>query len=189
MLKRFWEAGAYKDEAEARGYFAKGSRALERYCEMLSKEETETLGTETFMTLVIDLKGLKIRLGCKADRVALHPDRTLEIVDYKTNQSGQVPSEESLERHLPTFLYYVLTRLTYPQYPRVMITFSNVLSLAKTSIRYEKDLVEENKRELWQCLKIIAAGNYAPQMSEECGWCDYRDDCPAAGRIVDFRSI
>lgn len=189
LLKRFWEKNAYADDEEENGYFNKGCRALEAYRKSAVKEQSETLGTEVYMSFIIDFKGLKMRLGCKADRIALHQDQTLEIIDYKTNRSGQVPSAESLERHLPTFVYYVLTRLAYPQYPKIEVTFLNILSMNKVSIRYERSLVDENKRALWECLKTVAAGNRAPRPSEACSWCDFQDECPAACRIINFQEI
>lgn len=189
LLKRFWEKNAYENDEEESSYFIKGCRALENYCEAAGKERTETLGTEVYMSFVIDFKGLKIRLGCKADRLALHQDQMLEIIDYKTNRSGQLPTAESLENHLPTFIYFVLARLTYPQYPNIKFTFLNVLSMSKVSVCYEKSLVDENKRALWECLKTLAAENYAPRVSEACSWCDFQDDCPATSRIVDFRQV
>lgn len=189
LLKRFWEKNAYKNDEEESSYFIKGCRVLENYWEAADKEQAETLGTEVYMSFVIDFKGLKIRLGCKADRLALHRDQMLEIIDYKTNRSGQVPSAESLERHLPTFIYYVLTRLTYPQYPNIKVTFLNVLSMTKVSIRYEKRLVDENKRALWECLKAVAARSYIPRTSEACSWCDFQEDCPSTNKIMDFRKV
>lgn len=189
LLKRFWETNSYTNIDEESEYFIKGCRALKIYCETASKEESATLGTEVYMSFVIDFKGFKMRLGCKADRIALHPDQTLEIIDYKTNKTGQVPFAESLERHLPTFLYYVLTRLTYPQYPNIRVAFLNVLSMNKVSVRYERSLVDENKLALWKTLKIIAAGSYAPRPSEACSWCDFQDECPAACQVIDFQEI
>lgn len=189
LLARFWDKTAYSNGEEESGYFVKGCRALENYCQTVKEIRDETLGTEVYMSFVIDFKGLKIRLGCKADRLALGSDNILEIIDYKTNRSGKVPTIEFLRTDLPTFLYYVLTRLSYPQYPNLRVTFLNVLTMTKVSVEYEKSLVDENKQALWKCLKIIAGGDYPPQMSEACCWCDFQDDCPAASRVVDFQTI
>ncbi len=189
LLKRFWDKGGYSTREEATEYFNRGCYSLENYCKAAAGCEAETLGTEVYMSFVVDFRGTKIRLGCKADRLALHPDRTLEIIDYKTNRAGRVPAAESLERHLPTFIYFVLTRLTYPQYPNIKVTFLNVMSMTEVSIRYEKSLVDENKQALWECLKTLAAGSHAPRISEACSWCDFQDNCPATNRVMDFRQV
>lgn len=189
LLNRFWDKAAYSTGEEERSYFIKGCRALEGYCETAKNASDKTLGTEVHMSFVIDFKGLKIRLGCKSDRLALGAGNVLEIIDYKTNRSGKVPTAEFLRYDLPTFLYYVLTRLSYPQYPHLKVTFLNVLTMAKVSIEYEKSLVDENKQALWKCLKIIAGGDYPPRTSESCCWCDFQDDCPAANKIADFSTV
>lgn len=106
LLERFWEKSAYPTKNEEQEYFSKGCRALENYVAEMRGLNEETLGTEVYMSLVLELKRTKLRLGCKVDRLALHPDQTLEIIDYKTNRSGKVPTAESLVRDLPAFLYY-----------------------------------------------------------------------------------
>lgn len=110
LLKRFWNDDGYATREESRSYFARGCDALENYYETARRETGKTLGTEVYMSFVIEFRGLKIRLGCKADRLALHKNNVLEVVDYKTSQSGKIPTPEFVRGDLPTFMYYVLTR-------------------------------------------------------------------------------
>lgn len=189
LLGKFWNDAGYATREESRSYFARGCQALENYCHTAKAEVSETLGTEVFMSFVIEFKGQKIRLGCRADRLALGQDNRLEIIDYKTSASGKIPTTEFVRADLPTFMYYVLTRISYPQYPNIKFTYLNVMSGAKVTVDYQRGLVDENKRALWNCLKIIAAGNFAPRSSECCSWCDFQDDCPLTNKIVDFGSI
>lgn len=128
-------------------------------------------------------------MGCKADRIALDPNQILEIIDYKTNGSGKLPTAEFLRADLATFLYYVLTRLACPQYPQIKITFLNVLTMGKVSVLYEAEQIEANKKALWRCVKTVAKDEFNPRASEACSWRDFQDDCPAANRIVDFSVI
>lgn len=189
ILGRFWEKAAYGSDDEERSYFDKGCQALRNYCESASEEIIETLGTEVYMSFVIDLREMKIRLGCKADRIALDSNQVLEIIDYKTNASGKVPTLEFLQADLATFLYYVLTKLTYPQYPQIKITFLNVLTMGKATVFYETEQIEANKKALWQCLKMLAKDEFSPRASEACSWCDFQDDCPTANKVVDFSMV
>lgn len=78
---------------DERGYFSRGCEALKNYCSTASLKPTRTIGTEVYVAFVVELNGTKIRLGCKADRLALHSDGDLEIVDYKTTRSGKVPHQ------------------------------------------------------------------------------------------------
>jgi len=189
LLKRFWDKAAYPTREEAAEYFNKGCYSLENYCKTAARSNSQTLGTEVFMSLIIDFKGCKIRLGCKADRLALHPDKVLQLIDYKTSRSGKIPTPEYLKSDLPTFLYFILARLTYPQYPKLKITFLNVLTMAETSIEYEKEVIDENRKMLWEQMKRIISGDFNPRISECCAWCDYKDECPATNRVVDYREI
>jgi putative RecB family exonuclease len=187
LLGKFWNHTGYANMEESRSYFIRGCQALENYCERAERDET--LGTEVYMSFLIEFRGLKIRLGCKVDRLALHENNVLEIIDYKTSQSGKIPTWEFVRGDLPTFLYFVLTRISYPQYPNIRFTYLNVISGAKVTVDYERDLVEENKKALWDCLKLVVTGNFAPRGSEYCSWCDFQDDCPLTNQIINFSSI
>lgn len=189
MLERFWEKTAYANADEEGNYFEKGCQALQNYCKWASRKASETLGTEVYMSFVVDLKGLKIRLGCKVDRIALDSNRNLELIDYKTNASGKVPTAEFLITDLPTFLYYVLTRISYPQYPQIKVTFLNVLTMGKVSVQYSANQIETNKQALWRCLKTLAAEKFLPRPSEACSWCSFQDDCEVTNKVIDFRKL
>jgi hypothetical protein len=77
LLKKFWNDAGYATREESRNYFARGCDALENYYEAAREVPDETLGTEVYMSFVIEFRGLKIRLGCKADRLALHKNNVL----------------------------------------------------------------------------------------------------------------
>ena len=61
---------------------------------------------EVYVLFFVDFKELKIRFGWRPDRFT-----TASVA------AGIVPTSEFLRDDLQTFLYYVLTRLSYPQYP------------------------------------------------------------------------
>jgi putative RecB family exonuclease len=187
LLRRHWESWAYADAAESEEQFAKGRDALRRY--MDGPPAGQVLGTEVFMGHVFNLRGLQIRMGCKADRVGLLPGGVLEVTDYKTNASGRLPTRESLLEDLPTFLYYVLARITYPQYDRVRVSFLNLLTLATVSVSYDADRVAANKQALLVNIRAFASGAFGPRPGEACAWCDVLEHCPNFGRQIDFDSL
>jgi len=189
ILNRYWEADAYSDEEESEAYFSKGCRSLHAYCKNFDFRENKTLGTEVYLSYILKVENLKIRLGCKADRISVCADGTLEIVDYKTNGSGKVPTPEYLRNDLPAFLYYVLARLSYPQYKQIRVTFLNIMTLAKVSVEYDGAQVASNKQALLKCLRSLAGEDLPPKPSEACSWCSFQDECPARNKIVDFASI
>lgn len=189
LLRRHWEAGAYADERESEAHFVRGREALRRYLDSPSSTAGQILGTEVFMAHVVNIRGLHVRLGCKADRVGLGADGALEVIDYKTNASGRLPTQESLTSDLPTFLYYVLARITYPQYDRVTVSFLNLLNLASVRVTYDADRVAANKRALLSHIQSFASGVFEPRPCEACAWCPAQDHCPVFGKEIDFDSL
>lgn len=189
ILARHWNRGAYANTEEDEAYFLKGSQALRNYCKAFRSKEEMTIGTEVYMSYILKINDLQARLGCKADRICVHSDEVLEIIDYKTNNSGKVPTMESLLNNLPTFLYYALARITYPEYKRIRISFLNILTLAKVSVEYDAAQVAANKKSLFDCLRNIAASTFTPKPSEACSWCSFQDECSAFNKVVDFANI
>lgn len=189
LLTRYWEADSYSDAEEDESYYVKGCQALHNYCKNFDCREETTIGTEVYLSSILKVGDLKVRLGCKADRTCAYNDEILEIIDYKTNGSGKVPTLDSLQIDLPTFIYYVLARVSYPEYKIIRITFLNILTLAKVSINYDAIQVATNKQSLLKCLKSLDTDNFSPTPSEACSWCSFQNDCSAFNKIVDFASI
>ncbi len=190
LLTKYWTPAAYTTAEEDESYFLKGCRALHSYCEALAGDSFEmTLGTEVYMSYILKFGRLQVRLGCKADRVCVHPNELLEVIDYKTNGSGKVPTLESLRGDLPTFLYYILARITYPEYKHLQISFLNVLTLARVSVKYAPAQISANKQALLECLSTLDANNFIAAPSEACSWCQFQDICVAANRVIDFSGI
>ena len=190
LLARHWDARCY-DAAESAAYFASARDALLRYTDAVGAGmRDETLGVEVYMRRVFTSNDLRVRLGCKADRIGVRDGGTLVIEDYKTSASGKVPTRESLACDLPTFLYYVLARVTFPEYDEVMISFVNVLSLAQVEVVYDTELVRLNRSRLRECFADVAAHRFAPRRCEACAWCEASSTCPLyAGAEIDFAGV
>lgn len=189
LLKRHWESGAYSDGKESEAFFAKGCEALRRYMDTSSTSAGQTLGTEVFMSRVINLKNLRVKLGCKADRVILQKDGTLEVLDYKTNVSGRLPTAESLASDLPNFLYYLLARICYPDHRNIRVSQLNVLTLLKVEVDYEQTQIVSNKKKLVEQICSFASSEFSPSPSEACAWCHVQDFCPLFNEEVDIDSL
>lgn len=189
LLTRHWEAGAYSDKQESDSYFAKGCAALRRYAEGLPNSPARTLGVEVFLSRVVVLPGLRFRLACKADRISVDQDGVLEVLDYKTNISGRLPTAETLERDLPNFIYYVLSRTHYPDYPRIRVAQLNVLALVKVGVEYAPEQVAANKKNLIAQVRACASGDFGPKPCDACAWCPVQDNCQLFGKEIDLDSI
>lgn len=188
LLRRHWEAGAYADRHESEAYFAKGREALRRYMRAVLPSAGQTLGTEVFMASVVNFSGTRLKLGCKADRVLIMDD-ALEVLDYKTNLSGRLPTAASLASDLPNFLYYLLARIYYPGYQNIRVSQLHVLTLAKVEVEYDQRQVAANKRDLSAHIHAFASSNFGPAPSEACAWCSVQAHCPIFSKEIDFDSL
>jgi putative RecB family exonuclease len=186
LLRRTWKNAGYADAQQETQYFAKGVDALTRYFQTMGTPQGKIIGTETFFSRVVNLDGHRFELGCKADRVELLPDGALEILDYKTNGNGEILSADALAADLPTFIYYTLARLSYPQHPRAIVSQLNVLTLSKSVVDYTADQIAENKQALANLVAEIEAGQFEPRPNGHCAWCPVRSYCPFFGPEVSL---
>lgn len=190
LLSKYWTASAYASPEEDEQYFIKGCRALAAYREaFINGSDDMTIGTEVYMSFIFKLGDLQVRLGCKADRVCVHEDGTVEIIDYKTSASGKVPTPEFLTSDLATFIYYALARTTYSDYKLVRISHLNVLTQARVSVEYSPVQVAANKKALFECVTSLSQNHFTASPSEACSWCQFQDVCTACNRVVDFSAI
>ncbi len=189
LLRRYWKTEGYANRQQEDQYFAKGVDALTNYFQIMSTPCGKILGTEIFFSRVINLNGCRFELGCKADRVELLPQGMLEILDYKTNANGEILSANALAADLPTFIYYALARLCYPQHPRVVVSQLNVLTLSKSVVDYTAGQVAENKIALANLVAEIDAGQFEARPNGHCAWCCVRSYCPYFGPDVVFDEL
>lgn len=189
ILGKHWDANGYFDKREAESYFARGLEDLRKYVKVSAQTDRLIISTEVFLSRVIRLDGTRVKLGCKIDRVELRPDNALELLDYKTCASGRVPTKESLTFDLPTFIYYLLARIVYPDYRRVIVSQLNMRTLAKVEVDYEEADLAINKRALIDLVHEIEKTQFAPRPSSACAWCSIKDICPAFSAEADLDDI
>lgn len=189
VLLRHWKAKDYGDERESERYFTRGLDALRRYMNVMGSPIGQIIGTEVYLSRTTRLEDVRVRLGCKVDRLELHPNGVLEVLDYKTNAGGQVPTPEFLANDLATFIYYALVRISYPKFPLVIVSQLNVLTLAKVEVKYETAKLTAHKQALAKLVHAIETGDFEPRQSGVCSWCPVRDYCPAFGSEADLDSL
>lgn len=186
LLRRNWRRDGYANQEEEDAYFTKGVQALAAYGEKMLVPIGNIIGTEVFLSRVITLEGRRFELGCKADRLEVLPDGTLEVLDYKTSSNGEVPSADMLAADLATFLYYALARVSYPNHPHVVVSQLNLLTLAKTVVDYTPEQITANKSALVEVVDRIEAGQFEPRPNGHCAWCVVKAYCPLFGPEVSL---
>jgi putative RecB family exonuclease len=116
------------------------------------------------------------------DRVDVAPTGELRIVDYKT---GRSPSVQFEAKALFQMKFYALvvwrTRGVIPRMLQLVYLGNGEM------LRYEpeeRDLLatERKVRALWTAIqRAHATGEWRPNRSALCGWCDHQALCPAWG--------
>jgi len=189
VLLRHWVPDGYSDKREAESYFGQGLEVLKKYSDVMKQPEGHVLATEIFLSRILRLGGAQVRFGCKVDLMLLRQDGALELLDYKTNASGKVPTEEWLSTDIPTFVYYLLARVSYPEHRHIVVSQINVLTLAKVEVDYDDLSLKANKQALIDLVQEIESNPFKPRPNSICAWCPVRDYCPAFGPEANINDL
>ncbi|SDY45258.1 putative RecB family exonuclease [Amycolatopsis xylanica] len=126
--------------------------------------------------------GSGVLLRGYVDRVDVAPTGELRVVDYKT---GAAPREIGEAKALFQMKFYavVLWRLRgiVPRQLKLMY-LTDGQSLAYTPDEAELLRFERTLEAIWQAiLKAGKTGDFRPNPSKLCGWCDHQARCPSFG--------
>ncbi len=154
------------------GYFALENPRLVQpeACELLVEAELPTTGDETLL-----LRGY-------IDRLDVAPTGEIRVVDYK---SGAAPREVFEAKALFQMKFYALVLLrlrgVVPRQLRLMyLADRQALTYAPDEaelVRFERTLTA-----IWSAiLRAAHSGDFRPNPSRMCDWCDHKPRCPAFG--------
>ncbi|MGZ4598283.1 MAG: RecB family exonuclease [Oryzihumus sp.] len=159
-------------------WFEESVALIERWFTLEDPTRLEPAERELYVETELD--GLTLR--GYVDRLDVAPTGEVRVVDYKT---GRSPSELFEAKALFQMKFYalVLWRLR-GEVPRLL----QLVYLGNSEIvRYSPDetdlLATERKlKALWQAIERAAStGDWRPNKSRLCDWCEHRQLCPAWG--------
>jgi len=146
-----------------------------------------TLGLERRITFPLDEAG-RVRMLGFIDRLAVAPDGTWQIHDYKTNR--KLPTQEDKDRDPQLAYYEIGVRRTWPgQVERVELVWHFLkFGVSITSRRTEAQLAEARGA----ALATIADAEgrerteaaFPTRESRLCAWCEFQPICPARKHLV-----
>jgi putative RecB family exonuclease len=116
------------------------------------------------------------------DRLDVAPDGALRVVDYKT---GATPREAFEAKALFQMKFYALvlwrTRGVVPAQLK-LIYLADVDTLTYTPSEAELDRFEGTLKAIWAAIARAAlTGDFRPNPSKLCNWCDHKALCPSFG--------
>ena len=170
---------ALSPEARRNAWLQSARDLLDSYFELEDPTRLEPADRELFVEHDLD-SGLRLR--GYVDRLDVAPTGALRVVDYKT---GRAPREgfEAKAMFQMRFYALVLWRLR-GEVPRLL----QLLYLGSGEVlRYEPDeadlrATERKVEAIWAAIqRATAQGDWRPNPTRLCDWCDHQALCPAFG--------
>jgi RecB family exonuclease len=142
----------------------------------------ETLGLEEMVHFSLDEAG-RYRMRGVIDRIARTRDGTVEIHDYKTGK--RVPSQERIDQDRQLALYQLGVAERFgPEAPVRLVWHYLAAGVVRTSTRTAEQLGALRVETMRLIDRVEAETGFRPRPSALCGWCEYREICPASGATL-----
>ena len=166
------------DGSDLADWLASAGDLLGNYFVLEDPSRLEPAAREELVEVVID--GLRLR--GYVDRLDVSPAGDIRVVDYKT---GSTPREAFEGKALFQMKFYALvlwrTRGIVPRQLRLMyLADTDTLSYAPDAeelVKFERTL-----KAIWAAIeRATQTGDFRPNPSRLCDWCDHHAFCPAKG--------
>lgn len=136
-----------------------------------------TVGLERKVQFALDEDGRYAVRGI-IDRIARARDGVLEIHDFKTGR--RIPKQDDLDRDRQLGLYELGLREQLGETGEIRLVWHYVLrNEQRTSLRSPEQREQLRASTARAIDRIRAEREFPPRPSALCGWCEFRDCCPA----------
>ena len=112
------------------------------------------------------------------DRIDWVDDKTIEVIDYKTNR--MLFTRDEVDHSLQMSLYELAVRQLYPWVKNVRLTFH----MLRHNVRMRTERSQEQLDAAMEYVDTLgrateAATEYPARINTNCVWCDHKANCPA----------
>lgn len=168
-----------EDGSDAAKWLESAGKLVETYFGLEDPRRLEPEACELHVEVEL---GSGVRLRGYVDRLDAAPTGDLRVVDYKT---GAAPREIGEAKAMFQMKFYavVLWRLrgVVPRQLKLMY-LTDGQSLLYTPDEAELRRFERTLEAIWQAiLRAGKTGDFRPNRSKLCGWCDHQARCPEFG--------
>jgi putative RecB family exonuclease len=155
-----------------------GARGLENYYRRhYPFDRDQTVGLERPIQFALDEDGRYAVRGI-IDRIARARDGVLEIHDFKTGR--RIPKQDDLDRDRQLGLYELGIREQFGESGDIRLVWHYVVRNEQRTSQRTPEQREQLRASTARAIdRIRAERDFAPKPSALCGWCEFRDRCPA----------
>ena len=171
---------AFVDPVQRELYEREGCQQLREFVRLRQAEPpADVIGTERAFEITVNGVRVKGRMD-RLDRIA---GERVAIVDYKT---GKPRNQQHADESLQLSIYALAAREKW-NYTAERLVFYNLADNSTVSSKRTAQQLEEACARVVAVAEQIAAGNFDPKPGFHCGWCAYRNLCPATEqRLYDI---
>lgn len=167
------------EQGEVENWLESAAKLVDNYFELEDPRRLEPEACEQHIELELD-SGVLLR--GYVDRIDVAPTGEIRVVDYKT---GAAPRQIGEAKAMFQMKFYavVLWRLrgVVPRQLKLMyLTDGQALTYAPDEAELRR--FERTLEAIWQAiLRAGKTGDFRPNQSKLCGWCDHQARCPEFG--------
>ncbi|GAA1986240.1 RecB family exonuclease [Amycolatopsis minnesotensis] len=167
------------EQGEVENWLGSAAKLVDNYFELEDPRRLEPEACEQHIELELD-SGVLLR--GYVDRIDVAPTGEIRVVDYKT---GAAPRQIGEAKAMFQMKFYavVLWRLrgVVPRQLKLMyLTDGQALTYAPDEAELRR--FERTLEAIWQAiLRAGKTGDFRPNQSKLCGWCDHQARCPEFG--------
>jgi ATP-dependent DNA helicase UvrD/PcrA len=165
-------AAVFDDDYQRTLFEQQGTRQLGDYLASLARQPAPSvLHAERAFQMKVD--GVTVR--GRMDRVDRLGDGRVRVIDFKT---GSVFDQDKADKSLQLSIYAIAARETLNAEPAELV-IHNLEDNSEVRTTRDGEQLLETRAKIAEVAEGIAAERFEPKPGFQCGWCEFRNLCPA----------
>lgn len=173
IYRKNWVEDWYNSAKQKNAYWEKGKNILKEFYELYKDNWPRVLFIEKDFNLAINVEGEVCRIKGAMDRIDETKEGKVKIIDYKT---GSPKQKHSFRQKQQLFLYQWAAQELFKR-EVYSVAFYYLEDNTEYEFRGSDKEIEKTKKNFRETIKKIKKGEFTPQHSPLCKYCDFRNIC------------